>query len=146
MMKDSLITYNQQIVQSENQEIDDFIRRYHWKMNTTPTGLRFLIYKKGNGISAQKGEIVTLHYTIKKLTGDLIYSTVPDHPVEFEIGKHELNNGLEEGILLMKTGDRAKFILPSHLAYGLLGDLNKIPLRTILVYDVALLKVKQYGK
>ncbi|MCK9423174.1 MAG: FKBP-type peptidyl-prolyl cis-trans isomerase [Bacteroidales bacterium] len=145
-MDDSLINFNHQIVQSENQEIDDFILRYHWKMNTTPTGLRFMIYKKGNGISAEKGNIVTLQYTLKKLTGDLVYATVPGHPVELEIGRHELNNGLEEGVLMMKTGERAKFILPSHLAYGLLGDLDKIPLRTILVYDVELLDVKQGKK
>jgi len=146
MGDDTIIAYNHQVVQAENQEIDDFIRRYQWSMNATPTGLRFMIYKKGNGVQAKIGTIVTIHYTIKKIDGDVIDSTDPSHPLDFELGKHELNNGLEEGVLLMKTGDRAKFILPSHLAYGLLGDLHKIPSRTILVYDLELVQVKQKQK
>ena len=41
----------------------------------------------------------------------------------------------------MKVGDKAKFIIPSHLAFGLLGDENKIPKRATLVYDVELIDV-----
>ena len=53
-----------------------------------------------------------------------------------------VESGLEEGILLMKTGGKAKFILPPHLAYGLPGDGKKIPARAILVYDVELLSIQ----
>ena len=42
----------------------------------------------------------------------------------------------------MKVGDIAKFILPSHLAFGLLGDEEKIPKRATLVYHVELLTIK----
>ena len=49
---------------------------------------------------------------------------------------------LEEGILLLKEGDRAKFIIPSHLAFGLLGDMKKIPAKAVLVYDIELIKIK----
>jgi FKBP-type peptidyl-prolyl cis-trans isomerase FkpA len=47
--------------------------------------------------------------------------------------------GLEEGILLMHKGGKAKFILPSHLAFGLIGDQNKIPGKSTLIYDVNLI-------
>jgi FKBP-type peptidyl-prolyl cis-trans isomerase len=143
MMDDTLIQYNKQILSSEDEEIEDFVHRYHWKVTTTPTGLRYMIYKEGNGIKAGKGKIVTILYTLKKINGDLIYTADPGHPCEFELGKHAVSNGLEEGVLYLKTGDRAKLILPSHLAYGLLGDLNKIPMRTILVYDVEVIAVKE---
>jgi FKBP-type peptidyl-prolyl cis-trans isomerase len=53
-----------------------------------------------------------------------------------------VESGLEEGILLLREGDKAKFILPPHLAHGLLGDDNKIPARSIIVYDLELLSLE----
>jgi FKBP-type peptidyl-prolyl cis-trans isomerase len=41
----------------------------------------------------------------------------------------------------MKPGQKGKFILPPHLAYGLLGDEKMIPSRSIIVYDIEMLKV-----
>ena len=52
--------------------------------------------------------------------------------------------GLEEGILFMCEGDRAKFILPSHRAFGLTDDQDKIPPKATLIYDVKLIKIKRY--
>jgi FKBP-type peptidyl-prolyl cis-trans isomerase len=45
--------------------------------------------------------------------------------------------------MLMRTGSRAKLIVPSHLAFGLLGDLKKIPEQAVLVYDIELVEVKE---
>jgi FKBP-type peptidyl-prolyl cis-trans isomerase len=41
----------------------------------------------------------------------------------------------------MNKGDKAKFILPSHLGYGLMGDEVKIPSHAILVCDVSLIEI-----
>jgi FKBP-type peptidyl-prolyl cis-trans isomerase len=61
---------------------------------------------------------------------------------EFLIGQSDVEAGLEEGIRLMRTGDRAKLILPSRLAFGLLGDGKKIPPGATLVYDIELVAQK----
>jgi FKBP-type peptidyl-prolyl cis-trans isomerase len=42
----------------------------------------------------------------------------------------------------MKAGDKARLLVPKHLAYGLLGDDKRIPANSILFYDVELLSVK----
>ena len=42
----------------------------------------------------------------------------------------------------MRAGDKARFIIPPHLAYGLLGDENRIPARSIIIYQVELVDVK----
>jgi FKBP-type peptidyl-prolyl cis-trans isomerase len=42
----------------------------------------------------------------------------------------------------MRKGEKAKFILPSHLAHGLVGDLQKIPPLSILVLDVELIDLQ----
>ena len=43
----------------------------------------------------------------------------------------------------MKEGDKARFVIPSHLAYGMQGDGNKIPGNSPLYYDVTLLKAEK---
>jgi len=142
MMDDSLLKLNHKVVVDESQDIDDFIGRYHWNMNRSQTGLRWMIYKKGSGRLPRKGDIVRISYSVRHITGDLIYRSDSLAPFEFETGKAKVPNGLEEGVLRMKPGDRAKLIVPSHLAFGLLGDMDKIRSREILVYDLELRSIK----
>lgn len=141
-IKKPLENVNKKLVKNEDKEIKDFIVRYKWTMNETGTGLRYLVYKKGTGIAAKKGKIAKFNYEVKLITGEVCYSSKTDGPQEFLIGKGGVISGLEEGILLLKVGDKAKFIIPSHLAFGLLGDENKVPKRATLVYDLELLEVK----
>jgi FKBP-type peptidyl-prolyl cis-trans isomerase FkpA len=127
MMSDSIVNYNKGVIRTEDQQIDDYIARYGWPVSKSSTGLRYLIYKKGTGPKAVKGKTAVIGYTVKLLTGALCYSSDKEGPKEFRIGYGGIESGIEEGILLMRVGDRAKFIVPSHLAYGLLGDQKKIP-------------------
>jgi FKBP-type peptidyl-prolyl cis-trans isomerase FkpA len=134
--KEPLIKANQEAARIENEQIEDFILRHHWNMETTNTGIRFMITKQGIGAIAQDGKIVKLSYTLSLLNGDTVYSAIKDGPIVFQVGKGQVITGLEEAILLLKVGDRAKFIIPSHLAYGLIGDQKKIHQKASLVYDV----------
>lgn len=142
IMDDSLVKYNKGVFQLEEMEINDFLRRYGWNVQTTQSGLRFMIYKKGAGAGAESGKLATIRYSVKLLNGTLCYTSEESGPKTFLIGKGGVESGLEEGILLLKVGDRAKFILPSHLAFGLLGDQNKIPQNSSLIYDVELVEIK----
>jgi FKBP-type peptidyl-prolyl cis-trans isomerase FkpA len=140
--KDSMLNFNKRMVRTEDQQIDDFASRYEWKMNKTSTGLRYMIYKKGNGEAAKRGMIATLKFTLRLLNGDLIKSSDEKGPLVFEIGHGGVESGLEEGILLLHKGDHVKFIVPSHLAFGLIGDQEKIPPGATLVYNVELINLK----
>jgi FKBP-type peptidyl-prolyl cis-trans isomerase FkpA len=139
---DSLINYNKMEVKSEDEEISDFIARHQWTMIKTPTGLRYMIYHKGHGEQAAVGKHATIGYSVRLLNGDLMYSSDQRGTREFEVGHGGVESGLEEGILFLHVGDRAKFIVPSHLAFGLLGDQDKIPQRATLVYEIELIKLK----
>lgn len=140
--KKPLENVNKMLVKTEEEEIINFINRYGWKMNKTGTGLRYMIYKNGYGEIAQQGKVAMINFEVKLITGDVCYTSKDEGPKELLIGKSGEISGIEEGILLMKVGDKAKFIIPSHLAYGLPGDEKKIPRRATLVYDVELLKIK----
>jgi FKBP-type peptidyl-prolyl cis-trans isomerase FkpA len=143
MTDDTVLKYNHQVVVAESQEIEDFISRYHWEMQKSQTGLRWMVYKKGKGTAARKGDIACIKYSLRLLNGDLVYRSDSLKPFEFETGKAEVPNGLEEGVLLLRPGDRARLIVPSHLAFGLLGDFDKIRNRASLVYDIELCGLKK---
>jgi FKBP-type peptidyl-prolyl cis-trans isomerase len=64
-----------------------------------------------------------------------------DDPKTFLIGQGGVESGLEEGILLLQEGDKARFIMPPHLAHGLIGDRDKIPARATIIYDLELVSL-----
>lgn len=139
---ESLEKVNRYLVRTENEEIENYINRHGWDMEQTGSGLRYLIYEKGSGAQASKGRIAEMNYKTWLLNGNIIYSSVELGQKKFKIGKGGVESGLEEAILMMHEGDKAKLIIPSHLAYGLLGDENKIPPRTAIVYDIELVTLK----
>jgi FKBP-type peptidyl-prolyl cis-trans isomerase len=140
--KDKLVKVNKNLVRSEDQQIEDFILRYRWDMQTTGTGLRQMIYKHGTGSAVMQGDTVTIRFSVGFLNGETCYSSDNEGLKTFIAGNGAVERGLDEGILLMKKGDHAKFILPSHLAFGLAGDGRKIPAKATLVYDIELIEIK----
>ena len=140
--KDPLVAANKHLVKAEEKQIEDYISRYNWNMRETGTGLRYLIYKKGNGEKAEKNKIAKINFTVSLINGNVCYSSDIEGSKEFFIGRGGVETGIEEGILLLRVGDKAKFIIPSHLAFGLLGDQDKIPTRATLIYDIELLELK----
>lgn len=143
---DSVLQFNREIVAEENMSIDDFCRRYGWNMVTTKTGLRYKQLREGNGIQAVLDSKAHIRLQIKLLTGETVYETPIGEISEVRIGRRDVVSGLEEGLLMMREGDQFQLIVPSHLAYGLLGDLNRIPERAVLVCKVDLIKVSLQPK
>jgi len=139
---EKLINYNREVIKSEDQKIEDFLTRYRWKMQTTPTGLRYLIYQQGRGVKSRVGLLARMNYELRLLNGQMIYSSDSLGPKEFVIGYGGVESGLEEAVLLLRQGDKAKIIIPAYLAYGLLGDQQKIPPGATLVYDMELIELK----
>lgn len=142
VIKNKLIKTNQYLVKAEEQNIKDYIARHQYKMKETGSGLSYEIYKKGRGIKAEKGKVAILNYSIDLLNGKTVYRSEEEGVKEFLIGKGGVESGLEEGILLLHVGDHARIIIPSHLAFGLLGDLNKIPEKATIIYDLELVNLK----
>ena len=138
----SLEKVNRYLVKAEKEDIDNYIRRHQWQMRESGTGLRYWIYEEGEGPKAKQGQIAELNYKLWLINGDLAYSSDTDGVKSFLIGRGGVESGLEEAILLMNQGDKARLILPAHLAYGLLGDENKIPPRTAIVYELELINLK----
>lgn len=141
-INDALVNVNKYLIQKDVEIIKAYIKRNQWIMKETESGLWYEIYKKGKGISSEKGMIATLKYKTELIDGTFCYSSDSTGYKQFVIGAGKVESGLDEGILKMKQGDAAHFILLPHLAFGLLGDNNRIPARAIVVYDTELIKLE----
>ena len=137
-----LLRVNQQLVEEDAQDIAAFAEHNGWQMKNTESGLWYMIYHAGKGERAATGKIATLEYSLSLIDGTLCYSSEQLGQKEFLVGQGGVESGLEEGVLLMRVGDKARFILPPHLAYGLVGDGVCIPRRAIILYDVELVRVR----
>lgn len=141
-LKEPLIKTNKYLTRSEKEDIDDFVRRYKWNMKSSGTGLLSMVENKISKINAVYGNYVKVKYKIQLLNGEIVYDSEKDGYLEFQVGKGGVPAGIEEGILLIGLHDKAKFILPSHLAYGLLGDSKKIPPRSVLIYEIEIIDLQ----
>lgn len=135
---------NKTWVKKEYQLIENFIERNQWEVEATGSGLNYLIYKNGTGDEVNSGDEVMIDFEITLLDGTKCYSTEETGPVPFIVDKDNVESGLHEGVSHMRVGDKAKLIIPSYLAHGLAGDLNKIPMQSTLIYDVKVLGVSKY--
>jgi len=106
-----------------------------WKMTKTGSGLQYYIYENGDGIQPNDGDRAEIEFSISLLDGTQCYKTNTDEVQEFIVDHSEIESGIQEGVKLLHKGDRVKFIIPSHLAHGLVGDMNKIPPLTPIVVD-----------
>jgi len=133
---EKLLEANKAVIEVENEQIEKLIAENGWKMAETPTGLRYQYIENGTGSKTAIGKLVTIEYEIKLISNELIYSSQQSGPKKFRIGTGGVESGLEEGILLLKVGDKVRFIIPSYLAHGLSGDQDKIPPKATLIYTV----------
>jgi FKBP-type peptidyl-prolyl cis-trans isomerase len=107
----------------------------------TNSGLRYKIIQKGNGKNAEKGKTVSVHYKGMLLDGSVFDSSYPrKEPIEFTLGVGQVISGWDEGIQLLQVGDKARFVIPSDLAYGSRGAGGVIPPNATLIFDVELMK------
>ncbi len=141
-VKEVLINANKEAAEEESLQIDAYIKRRNLDVIITGTGLRYQIYKKGSGEKAVIGKHAVVSYEVSLIDGTICYSTKEFGPEEFKIGSDRVESGLHEGICYMSVGDKAKIIIPSHLAHGLMGDSKKIPIRSTIIYDIELIKLK----
>ena len=135
-MKNSMEKANRYLLNEEEEDIENYVKRHGLTMTSTGTGLRYQILKQGSEQRIEKGERVTLEYELHSIAGDLIYSSENDGVKSFVVGEGAVESGLDEAMTYLHHGDVAKLIIPFHLAYGLHGDDDKIPEYATLVYTI----------
>jgi len=113
----------------------------------TPSGLKYKVLKLGTGTPVADDKEVAFHWT-GYLASDSSYSTSfgtskGEEPFYFVTGKKQVIKGAEEGLALMKVGDRYLFVMPPELAYGVKGSGKSIPPNSTLVFDYEVMSVSE---
>lgn len=111
---------------------------------TTSSGLKYQITQEGTGESPQAGDQVTVHYTGTLDDGTKFDSSVDrGQPFTFTIGRGQVIEGWDEGVMDMKVGEKRTLVIPAELGYGEMGSPPVIPPGATLHFDVELLGVER---
>lgn len=132
---------NKFLIEKDNERIQSFGERRGWEIKNTGSGLWYEIISEGGGKKIKEGDKVIINYEVRLLDGTLCYTSDSTGAKEFIVGKQEPMMGLQEGIKLLSEGSQARFIIPPHLGYGLIGDEKRIPARAIIVYTLEVKEV-----
>jgi len=110
---------------------------------TTPSGLTYLITKKGTGPLVKAGDTVVMNYT-GTLTNGAKFDSSHDRnePFAFKLGAGQVIKGWDEGVAKLHVGDHAILLLPGKLAYGPKGVPNVIPPDATLIFIVEVIDAK----
>ncbi|MBS1538374.1 MAG: FKBP-type peptidyl-prolyl cis-trans isomerase [Bacteroidetes bacterium] len=110
---------------------------------TTDSGLKYVYIHHGTGEITKMHRLILVHYTGTFLDGKKFDSSRDRNtPFSFILGEKQVIKGWDEGISLLRIGDRVTFIVPYQLAYGEKGR-GMIPPKSTLVFDVEVLDMKE---
>ncbi|MBK8847601.1 MAG: FKBP-type peptidyl-prolyl cis-trans isomerase [Bacteroidetes bacterium] len=132
--------YNAKGMEREKKALADYIKANNISAMPDNEGLYIMKEKEGTGITPAQGDTVYVNYTGKLLDGKVFDSSEGKDPISFPIGTGMVIRGWDKGLMQLSEGTKAKFIIPSALAYGPQGG-GPIPPNSTLLFDVELVKV-----
>jgi FKBP-type peptidyl-prolyl cis-trans isomerase len=97
----------------------------------------------GEGLEAEKFDILTVNYTGKLEDGTVFDSSKNPgrDPFRFTVGLGQVIRGWDEGFVGMKIGGTRTLTIPPEMGYGVRGAGDAIPPNATLIFEVELLEV-----
>lgn len=145
----------------DTQIIENYLAENNIQATRTNSGLYYVIESAGTGAAIEEGDLAFVHYAGYLLDGTLfdtslkelaqssgVYSEQRDNvggysPLEVRVGMGQVIKGWDEGLGLLKKGDKAKFIIPSPLAYGDRDSGGPIGPNSVLLFDVEVTDIQK---
>jgi len=116
------------------------------KAKRLPSGMSYVITKKGKGENAKKGDYIEVHYEGQLIDGSVFDSSYEKgQPFKFTLGRRKAIEGWEEGLLNFKKGSEGWLIVPSQMAYGpreIREGKTHIPANSVLVFKIKVVDLK----
>lgn len=139
----------------EIEDIKKYAQDNSLDVKSTPSGLHYVITEEGEGDKIEKGDSAKVHYAGKLLTGQLFDTSLEDvakannrfqpgrpyTPFPLVVGVGGVIPGWDEGLQLLRQGDKATLLIPSNLGYGPQGAGRNIPPNATLIFDVEIVEV-----
>jgi FKBP-type peptidyl-prolyl cis-trans isomerase FkpA len=146
-----------ELLVEEAKTIEAYAKEKGLNAQKTENGLYYVIEKEGTGETTTPGTTMYVNYAGYLLDGTLFDTSFPQiakannifnegrtyEPLPVNVGMGQVIPGWDEGLMLLKKGSKAKFIIPSPLAYGENGAGALIPGNSILIFDVEVTNVQK---
>lgn len=141
--------------------IEEYLAEKNIQATKTESGLFYVIEKEGTGPEVNEGDLAFVNYAGYLLDGTLFDTSIKEvaeangmfneqrdavggyAPFDVMVGQGRVIQGWDEGLALLKKGDKAKFIIPSPLAYGERAAGGSIGPNSILIFDVEITDVQK---
>jgi FKBP-type peptidyl-prolyl cis-trans isomerase FkpA len=145
------------LLAEESKTIEAYLKEKGLNGTKTASGLYYVIEREGTGEATTPNTTMSVDYAGYLLDGTLFDTSIPEiakannifneqRPYEalpVNVGMGQVIPGWDEGLMLLKKGSKAKFIIPSPLGYGENGAGAAIPANSILVFDVEVKNVQK---
>ena len=109
-----------------------------------PTALKVEDLIEGDGAAAKAGDKIAVRYVGVLYNNNKEFDSSWKRgkaPFELTLGRGQVIQGWDQGLVGMKVGGRRRLTIPPDLAYGAQGQPPSIPANSTLVFDVDLTKV-----
>mgnify|MGYP001375943186 CR=1 FL=1 len=111
------------------------------RLQTTGSGLKYVMLEEGTGPQAAAGQMVAVQYYGALLDGSSFDNSFQrGEALPFPLGTGRVIPGWDEGIALLKEGGKAMLFIPAALGYGEAGSPPAIPPSSELAFYVELEK------
>lgn len=146
------------LLRNNIEDIERYLVDNNINAQQTASGLYYSITQENpNGQAITVGEQVTIHYTGRLLSGTVFDSSsvflnqpqrmlldvgfLFDEPEFFPNQSRLFAPGFNEGLKLLRTGEKATFIMPNTLGFGSASN-TIIPPYSVLIYEVEVISTK----
>lgn len=111
---------------------------------TSESGLQYLDLEDGMGPAVRKGDVVEVHYVGWLPGTDKAFdsSHARGRPFRFKVGRGEVIEGWDEGVVGMQVGGKRRLLVPPELGYGKRGAGEAVPPDATLLFEVELVGIR----
>ena len=145
------------LIVEEGKTIEEYAKENGLDVQKTENGLYYVIQEEGTGEAITPGTTMYVNYAGYLIDGTLFDTSYeqlakdnnmynpqrPYEPLPVNVGMGQVIPGWDEGSMLLKKGSKAKFLIPSPLAYGENGAGALIGPNSILVFYVEVTDVQK---
>ncbi|KAK6033605.1 dethiobiotin synthase [Ostertagia ostertagi] len=112
------------------------------KLDTTGSvgGVFYKMLKEGTGRNIKVTDTVIAYYKGSLLNGTVFDQTI-EKPASFPLGR--LIKGWQIGLPVCRIGGKIQLIIPSNLGYGIRSRSSKIPVNSVLVFEIEVVDAKR---
>lgn len=130
----------------DKKAVSDYAASHKLKVKTLPSGVSYVLTKRGKGTNASAESLVVLDYE-GRLTDDTFFDGEGTRSFKFWMGREMVIKGLEEAMPFFNQGAEGVILIPSKLAYGqreIREEEINVPSNSVLIFEVKIKEIKNY--